>query len=168
MEITASTIARVIIRPATLKDFDEMLFIEDQAHIYPWPESTLQWCLEGKQLRSFTLKDNKSMLGFAIYECVLDHASLLNLAIHPDWQGRGCGRGLLRKTLRQLDEHITRVTLEVRLSNASAIHLYQSEGFSDIGQRRDYYPSADGREDARVMELDLSSYRHTPIIPRNK
>jgi [ribosomal protein S18]-alanine N-acetyltransferase len=147
------------IRLARLKDFDELLFIEEQAHIYPWPESTLHWCLEQPHLRCFVLEQRRDIIGFAIYECVLDEATLLNIAINPTFQGQGFGRQLLQQSLRALDSIIARTFLEVRISNETALQLYQSEGFVEIGQRRNYYPTADGREDARVFELDLDAYR---------
>jgi ribosomal-protein-alanine N-acetyltransferase len=43
----------------------------------------------------------------------------------------------------------------VRPSNAAARALYAGHGFSEIGLRRDYYPSGSGREDAVIMELAL-------------
>ena len=46
--------------------------------------------------------------------------------------------------------------LEVRAGNGRARNLYQSSGFSEIGVRKDYYPSALGREDAVCMALNLS------------
>lgn len=147
------------IRPARLKDFDELLFIEEQAHIYPWPESTLHWCLEQPHLRCFVLQQQPDIVGFAIYECVLDEATLLNIAINPEFQGKGYGRLLLRQSLLALDATIARMFLEVRISNETALRLYQSEGFVEIGQRRNYYPTANGREDARVFELNLGAYR---------
>ena len=49
---------------------------------------------------------------------------------------------------RQAGEH-ARFTLEVRRSNAVAIHLYEREGFRAAGVRRRYYQ--DNGEDALVM-----------------
>jgi ribosomal-protein-alanine N-acetyltransferase len=48
-----------------------------------------------------------------------------------------------------------RVVLEVRASNAPAIVLYRSAGFSEIGLRRDYYAAVNGREDAILMGCEL-------------
>ena len=45
-----------------------------------------------------------------------------------------------------------RIFLEVRVSNSQAVAFYQSMGFKAVGQRRDYYRTDDGREDAIVME----------------
>jgi ribosomal-protein-alanine N-acetyltransferase len=45
--------------------------------------------------------------------------------------------------------------LEVRRSNGAAIHLYQAEGFCEVGLRRGYYPKGQGREDAILMAKPL-------------
>jgi ribosomal-protein-alanine N-acetyltransferase len=52
------------------------------------------------------------------------------------------------------------IFLEVRTSNTAAISLYESEGFSPVARRLEYYPgaSADGpREDAIVMRRELGA-----------
>jgi ribosomal-protein-alanine N-acetyltransferase len=46
------------------------------------------------------------------------------------------------------------VFLEVRASNAAAIRLYEGNGFDTVGRRVNYYPAADGREDALVMRWE--------------
>jgi ribosomal-protein-alanine N-acetyltransferase len=62
----------------------------------------------------------------------------------------------LQRLLQGLREDgVERVLLEVRESNQVAHKLYQSGGFREVGQRRGYYPSGQGREDAKVMLLDL-------------
>jgi ribosomal-protein-alanine N-acetyltransferase len=45
--------------------------------------------------------------------------------------------------------------LEVRESNVAAIHMYLNHGFNEVGRRRNYYPTATGREDALVFGLQL-------------
>jgi ribosomal-protein-alanine N-acetyltransferase len=47
---------------------------------------------------------------------------------------------------------ITSVTLEVRVTNAAAIHLYESLGFQSSGIRRDFYSKP--KEDAVIMWLN--------------
>ncbi|MDU5730757.1 MAG: hypothetical protein E6Z80_17880 [Citrobacter freundii] len=49
-----------------------------------------------------------------------------------------------------------RLWLEVRASNAAAIALYESLGFNEATIRRNYYPTADGHEDAIIMALPIS------------
>lgn len=146
-------------QPATVKDFDDMLYIEDQAHIYPWPESTLLWCLEQPHILCYSAKREREMTSFAIYEHVADEASLLNIAVRPDFQGQGLGRATLVASLNALPAVVNTVFLEVRISNEPAIKLYESIGFSQIGQRKNYYPHISGREHALVYRLDLNAFR---------
>ncbi|MFN8901906.1 MAG: ribosomal protein S18-alanine N-acetyltransferase, partial [Lysobacteraceae bacterium] len=83
-------------------------------------------------------------------------AHLLTLCIDPVQQGRGLGRRLLRRMIDLARWHMAdRVFLEVRPSNPTAIALYRSEGFNEIGTRPRYYPAKDGREDAIVMAMEL-------------
>ena len=82
------------LRTATLKDLNELLFIEEQAHHYPWSESTLRWCIEQPHIQCFILQKERELIGFAIYESVIDEATLLNIAVHPFMQGKGFGKQL--------------------------------------------------------------------------
>jgi ribosomal-protein-alanine N-acetyltransferase len=45
--------------------------------------------------------------------------------------------------------------LEVRESNRAAMQMYLNHGFNEVGRRRNYYPTAEGREDALVYGLQL-------------
>lgn len=45
--------------------------------------------------------------------------------------------------------------LEVRESNSVARALYERQGFTEIGQRRGYYPAQAGREDAIIYAKTL-------------
>ena len=62
-------------------------------------------------------------------------------------------RARVTERLRELQ--IDKIYLEVRLSNAIGRRLYARAGFRELGTRRGYYPAAQGREDALVMELPL-------------
>ena len=50
--------------------------------------------------------------------------------------------------------------LEVRISNAPAIHLYESFGFRQAGKRHGYYQ--DTGEDALIYTLDMGQTRTNP------
>jgi ribosomal-protein-alanine N-acetyltransferase len=96
------------------------------------------------------------MLGYAVLMWAVDEAELLDIAIAAQNQRHGWGHKLLEEMMVLARRNaMRRVVLEVRASNAAAIGLYKSMGFTDIGLRRDYYPAENGREDAILMEREL-------------
>ena len=96
------------------------------------------------------------MVGHGVLSVAVGEAHILNVCVHPDWQGRGFGRRILERMLRLAREHEADTAfLEVRVSNTVAQRLYESAGFNEIGLRRGYYPSDNGREDAVVYAKAL-------------
>lgn len=94
--------------------------------------------------------------GFSITQIVLDEASLFDIAIHPQWQRCGFARCLLRALIAKLiNRGVCTLWLEARVSNIPAIKLYDNFGFNQVTLRRNYYPSANGFEDAVIMALIL-------------
>jgi ribosomal protein S18 acetylase RimI-like enzyme len=78
------------------------------------------------------------------------------VCIHRELRDQGAGRLLLQYLLdaaRSAGMHDA--FLEVRPSNISAIHLYESLGFVRIGVRKGYYQASPGREDAWVYKLSV-------------
>jgi ribosomal-protein-alanine N-acetyltransferase len=74
---------------------------------------------------------------------------LISIAVAPGFRGRGVGAGLLSETIRVLRDHyrVESIYLEVRVSNAPAIRLYEKFGFRRARIVKGYY--RDG-EDAYV------------------
>lgn len=106
-------------------------------------------------------RENDAVLGFAAYSLVLDEATLLNLAVVAERRGQGVGQALLRDGDERLRRRgINRVLLELRRSNAAALHVYTKQGFSSDGRRAGYYPASnDGAaEDAVLMSKHLEEH----------
>ncbi|WP_223792673.1 ribosomal protein S18-alanine N-acetyltransferase [Marinobacter sp. F4216] len=145
----------VRIKPMLEVDVPDVLEIERQGHSFPWTEAIFRDSFRGNY-RLWTAWAEERLLGFAVVAYLFDEAHLLNLCVSPKVQGQGIGRRLLRHLVAEASlDHIWQIILEVRVSNDAAYHLYKSEGFRQIGRRPDYYPAAEGREDARVMAFSL-------------
>ena len=85
---------------------------------------------------------------------IIGEAHITNVAIWPGCQGQGLGEYLMRSVMNELPAiGITRVTLEVRVSNINAQKLYTKLGFSPAGIRKRYY--SDNQEDAIIMWASL-------------
>ena len=87
----------------------------------------------------------------------VDESHILNLCVHPDWQGQGLGRVLLDHLVAAARSRgAAHLFLEVRASNDAAQRLYLSMGFNEIAQRAGYYPARGGRESALVFAKTLA------------
>ena len=131
--------------------FAEVYRIEQAAHTHPWSENLLTQS-GNKFTVNQVLRFEGKIVGYFYGQCVAGEASLLNLAVCPNMQGRGFGRQLLQQFLSQMQlKGATEAWLEVRESNHTAIRLYESVGFNEFDCRYDYYPTEDGHENALVM-----------------
>jgi ribosomal-protein-alanine N-acetyltransferase len=145
---------KTTIRYMSAEDLLQIVAIEREATPSPWSGKQFEQSLE--QHSCLVISENNGsgvILGYAVVSTLLDQAEVLNICINPQYQGRGLGSQLLDHLLKQLADVIEVVYLEVRVSNFRAIHLYQNHGFIAVGERRDYYPTEFGREDAILMNL---------------
>lgn len=129
--------------------------IEQAAYQFPWSEAIFRDCLRAGYA-CWVVELDQEIAGYAILLTAVGECHVLNLCIDPQLQGRGYGRLLLNKMLdyaKRIDANSA--FLEVRPSNTYAVELYESEGFNEVGVRRDYYPAKVGREDAIIFAKEL-------------
>ncbi|WP_423734725.1 ribosomal protein S18-alanine N-acetyltransferase [Actinobacillus minor] len=148
--------SELLIEPVTDTDFEILFTIEQKAHLVPWSKGTLL-NNQGERYLNLKLTENGQIVAFAICQTVLDEATLFNIAVTPEKQGKGYGRKLLEALINVLQEQkILTLWLEVRESNQTAQRLYQSLGFNEVTVRKNYYPCPNGqKENAIVMALYL-------------
>ena len=77
-------------------------------------------------------------------------AEVMNVGVHPRYRGRGIAKALMQALLEAGNQRgVKEYTLEVRVSNNSAIHIYESCGFVSEGIRPNFYEKP--KEDAMIM-----------------
>ena len=65
---------------------------------------------------------------------------IYSIAVHPDYRGRGLGQVLMDQTIQTAGEcKAAKITLEVKVTNTSAIGLYMKNGFIPAGIKPCYY-----------------------------
>lgn len=145
------------ISPANSSDLDCLLAIEEKGHVSPWSRQMLSDSLSASYICK-KLVNGKDIIGFFILLDGEDFGEILNIVIAPTYQGKGLGRELISILIREaVSRGFERVFLEVRTSNKIARKLYHSVGFEQVGVRKNYYRTCNGKEDGLVMELDLSN-----------
>jgi ribosomal-protein-alanine N-acetyltransferase len=147
----------VDLRRLTPRDLDAIERIEHRAYPTPWSRSMFAGELAKPNGICVGAFQGEVMLGYLIVARYVDAWHVMNIAVDVDHHGRGVARAMLRHLFEAtLADRERGYTLEVRVTNAVAIHLYESLGFVATGTRRGYY--TDNREDALIMWRD-----HDPL-----
>lgn len=142
--------------PGRAEQLNAVLAMELRAYAHPWSRGNFVDALNaGHQAQ--LLMANDELLGYFIAMKGVDEVHLLNITIASNHQGQGwawvCLDALALWARGQGAQYLW---LEVRVSNVRAMKVYAAHGYRRVGQRKDYYPAANGRrEDAIVMSLAL-------------
>jgi ribosomal-protein-alanine N-acetyltransferase len=141
--------APVEIRPLSYPDLPQVTTIERR--VFPTPWSLAMFVLELSKHSGICLAAvrERRLVGYLICSRYDTVWHVMNVAVDADSQRQGLASALLAELYERVGDSRARFTLEVRPSNAAAIHLYEREGFRAAGMRRRYYQ--DNGEDALVM-----------------
>lgn len=144
------------LRPMCEEDVSNVLAVESAAYDHPWSDGIFRDCLR-VEYSCWVGEIAGVIVAHAILSVAVGECHIFNICVHPERQGQGLGRQLLRHLLRTAHKRGAQTAfLEVRASNHAARQLYDSEGFCEIGRRPGYYPAGkNGREDAIVLAREL-------------
>lgn len=147
------------VRAAVAGDAAALSAIHTASFREGWTQADFEtWLARGEAI-CVIAEEAGEIASFGLALAAGSDAELLTIASVPALRTRGLGR----QVMRALDEEagrrgLQRWILEVARNNLSALSLYTSEGFVEIGVRRAYYQTETGRIDALVMER--------PVTPR--
>lgn len=150
------TETRIDIQPMSLRDLPEILSIEHQCFTTPWSYSAfLSELIDNDNAYYLIARLGPEIIGYIGMWVILDEGHITNVAVATKHRGQGVGKLLIDSMTELAMEHgVTKLTLEVRVSNKSAQGLYRKLGFVDSGIRPGYY--RDNNEDALIMWKDLT------------
>lgn len=146
--------ATLNLRLITVDDIPAVMQLERSAHTHPWRQSSFEDCFKGRQ-RCWLAYCNDALVGYVVVTYGGGDAELLNIVVAQGSQRKGIGSSLLQHAISTVKSHADMLFLEVRKSNRKAIELYAKEGFFEVGQRKNYYPTVTGHEDALLMACQL-------------
>ena len=142
-------------RLMTADDLPAIMEIECNCYDFPWTEGIFHDCMRFGY-SSWVIEINRELVGYAVMSLAVQECHILNICVDPNQQGQGVGRRLLLELLSIAQSRgADTAFLEVRPTNVHALSLYFSEGFNEIGTRKDYYPAHFGREDAVILAKAL-------------
>ena len=144
------------LRRLSVRDLDAIEEIEKRAYRTPWSRSMFASELAKPTSICIGAFEGDRLVGYVINSRYVDAWHVMNVAVDPERQRRGVATTLLERLFELTrDDERRGYTLEVRVSNAGAIKLYEDLGFRPRGVRRGYY--TDNREDALIMWRDSAA-----------
>lgn len=142
----------ITIREMNLDDVDRVCVLEEMAFSMPWHKESFIEMIENKDALYLVADDEKAgVIGCCGVRSIVGEGDISNVVVHPDFRKKGVAYDMLTQLISRgkKDFGIKEFTLEVRLSNMSAIHLYEKLGFVSEGIRKNFYEEP--VEDALIM-----------------
>lgn len=121
-----------------------------------WSKKSLTEELNNDQAITLVALDGEHVTAFLNARHVLDEGDINNIAVEPACRQRGLGTLLMQALFaRARQAHIRSYTLEVRVSNQTAVAFYERLGFQQVGRRKQYYTNP--AEDALLYRIELDA-----------
>ena len=141
------------IRKMHINDVSAVHDIETSVFSLPWSRGAFQTELSQNRMANYFVMVEGSTLeivGYIGTWIIIDEAHITTVAVKNQYQGMKLGSRLLEQAMTELlGLGVKSMTLEVRVSNARAIKMYENYGFRQQGVRKGYY--SDNQEDAIIM-----------------
>ena len=137
------------LRPMKYEDIMSVEALEKECFKTPWTYRMLSDSFMSDGFRGYVAEEDGRIIAYGGFTAVYEDASVTNIAVTADFRNKGVGTAVLEAIIDECKKlKVNKLFLEVRVSNAPAIHVYRKRGFVDIYIRERYYE--DG-EDAIVM-----------------
>ena len=142
------------IKKMILNDAEEIQKLENTIFSHPWSRKSLEKTLLSEQNLCMIVRDKetKAAVGYCIFTTSFEVADLCRIAVSQEFRRKHIAEKIIKISIEELKKrNVSRILLEVRKNNISAISLYEKYGFKQIGIRKEYY--SEPVEDGLVYEL---------------
>lgn len=140
----------VEIIPMTIDHLDSVMEIENSSFAIPWSRKSMEGELDSPMKIYYVALVDGVVAGYAGMWHVITEGHITNIAVAEKYRGMGVGNALVQELIKKGESlDMLGITLEVRVSNQTALHIYKKNGFVLSGVRKEYYE--DNKEDAYIM-----------------
>lgn len=140
-----------IIEEMTEKYLDSVVALEQECFSLPWSRASLKDEIDNSNAHFLVaVNSKKNILGYIGFYYVCDEGYITNVAVFKQYRRHGIAKKLISDVIRfGYENNLQFISLEVRKSNVSAILLYESLNFLNMGTRKNFYSRP--QEDAFIM-----------------
>lgn len=141
---------QIAVRELREEDCKELSRIEQESFSMPWSEEDFRMLLTRDYCRYVVAEADGRVVGCCGFTNSCNEGNIDNVVVDAAYRGQGIGQKMLQEALAIGEaEGIEAFTLEVRVSNEAAIHVYEKLGFKSEGVRPRFYEKP--VEDAMIM-----------------
>lgn len=140
----------ISIRRLQEEDVESLTVIEEASFSMPWSAKDFRDLLLRDYCLYMVAEADGEVAGCAGLTNICNEGNIDNVVVAERFRGCGIAQKLLEMLITEGEKQgIEAFTLEVRVSNAVAIHLYEKFGFVSEGIRPNFYEKP--AEDAMIM-----------------
>ncbi len=143
-------IMRIEIRRLRAEDIETISRIESESFTTPWSAKDFRDLLARDYCMYLVALADGEIAGCCGLTNICQEGNIDNVVVAERFRNRGIAFAMLKELIAMGEEAgIRAFTLEVRVGNAAAIHLYEKLGFVSEGIRPGFYEKP--TEDASIM-----------------
>ena len=132
------------------KDVEQVVTIEEKTFSMPWTREAFLESMNNPSHVYVVAAEGTTVFGYCGMWGIAGEGQINNVAVREDARGKGTGFAIMEFALSEgKKQGLEAFTLEVRESNAAAIHVYEKAGFKNVGIRKDFYDMP--KENAVIM-----------------
>lgn len=140
----------ITIRPFAAEDIPAAAALDRELFSLPWSERDYADLLTHDYCFTLVAQADGRLIGFVSLQDLCGEGAIDKVMTDASCRRQGVAEALLREAFRAGEQRgVTAYTLEVRVSNAPAIALYEKLGFVSEGVRPGFYEKP--REDALIL-----------------
>ncbi|MBR5596977.1 MAG: ribosomal protein S18-alanine N-acetyltransferase [Lachnospiraceae bacterium] len=140
----------LVIKPLTEEYVDQVCVLEEEAFSMPWHKESFMEMIENDNACYLVGLIGEEVVASCGLRHIVGEGEITNVVTKNTKRGMGIGKQMLLQLLEEGSKMGAKeFSLEVRVSNVSAIHLYESLGFVTEGVRKNFYEYP--TEDALIM-----------------
>ena len=146
----AQELQKITYRRMTPEDVPFISRLEQETFSMPWSADSFLEMIGKEDARYYVAEKEGQLLGGCGVLMIAGEGNITNVVVAPEARNQGIGTGMLKYLMEEgMREGLTAYTLEVRVSNAAAIHVYEKLGFVSEGIRPGFYEKP--TEDAAIF-----------------
>ena len=143
---------RTMIKIRAMQDMDvePISRLEEETFSMPWSRDSFLSMIHNINARYYVAEENGHIVGGCGVLMAAGEGNITNVVVDKNFRGQGIGTKMLQYLIEEGKKNgLYAFTLEVRVSNVQAIHVYEKLGFFSEGIRPDFYEKP--KEDAMIM-----------------